>query len=351
MPRVEELDVSNPQYGSSPDPRASAPVDVPNSNPYATGQATASGTYEDLPSQPPDVPYGSVEPPPTGDGSGEQSKVDVAKEEAAAVKDTAVDAGKTVAATARDEAANVAAEARYQAKSLLTTASDEIRSQASTQQNRLAEAVHSLAKELGGMASSSPESGPLTDLAHQAARKGGEIAHWLENKEPADVLDEVRAFARRRPVMFLGLCALAGIVAGRLTRSAVAANTDLDSRTDDSQRLTSADDYAARSAGYATPSAGYSTAQTGYGGSAQGAAGDYAAGVPQGGYPTGSEDAGSSTPSGYQPEGEYAAQQGREVESAPTPPTTGAAGGMPASGSGYAEDEGRQRPYEGESSR
>jgi hypothetical protein len=289
----------------------------------------------------------------------------------------------------------VAAEARYRAKSLLATASDEVRSQASTQQSRLAEAVHSLSKELGGMASSSPESGPLTDLAHQASRKGGEIAHWLENREPADVLDEVRAFARRRPVMFLGLCALAGIVAGRLTRGAVAANTGLDSKTDASpRRLSSADSY------YAPPSAGYSTEQTGYAGSAPGAAGDYAAGVPQtgystgmdysgsgqaggyttgvpqsgyptgtdypatsetapggyttgvpqSGYPTGIEDTGSA-PSGYPAEGGYTDQQGGGTESAPNAPTTGAAGGMPSSGSGYAEEEGRRQPYGGESNR
>ena len=57
------------------------------------------------------------------------------------------------------------------------------------------------------MASASEESGPLTDLAHQASQRGGEIAHWLENHEPRDVLREVQSFARRRPVMFLAICA------------------------------------------------------------------------------------------------------------------------------------------------
>ena len=170
--------------------------------------------------------------------------------------------------------------------------------------------------------------------------------------------------------MFLGLCALAGIVAGRLTRGAVAANTSLDSKTDGSpRRLSSADSY------YATPSAGYSTEQAGYAGSAPAAAGDYAAGVPQTGYSTGTDYPGSgqaaggyttgvpqsgyptsteaagSAPSGYPAEGGYADQQGRGIESAPNAPTTGAAGGMPSSGSGYAEEEGRQQPYGGESNR
>ena len=43
------------------------------------------------------------------------------------------------------------------------------------------------------------------------------------------MLDEVRRYARRRPVMFLALCGLAGVVAGRITRGAVAANTSVDS--------------------------------------------------------------------------------------------------------------------------
>jgi hypothetical protein len=331
----EELDVSNQPYAPGPDPNAAAPEGVSYTDPYTTGQSTSGGTYQDLPPQPTDVSYGSVGRSTAADGSADQSKVDAAKGEAAAVKDTAVDAGKNVASTARDEAANVAAEARYQAKSLLGTVSDEARSQASTQQSRLAEAVHSLSKELGGMASSSNESGPLTDLAQQASRKGGEIAHWLENREPADVLDEVRAFARRRPVMFLGLCALAGIVAGRLTRGAVAANTSLDSKTDVSpRRLSSADSYDA------TPSAGYSTEQAGYAGSTS-AAGDYAAGVPQTGYPTGTDypGTGDAAPGDYTtgvPQSGY---------------PTGTEGDMPVSGSGYAEEEGRQQPYGGESNR
>ena len=155
-----------------------------------------------------------------------------AVQEGKAVAGTAVDAGKNVAGTAKQEAANVAAEAGQQAKSLLSTATSELRSQAGTQQGRLASTLKSYADELHGLVDGTPQSGgPLTDLAHQAAEKGSEIARWLEDREPADVLEEVRGFARRRPVAFLGLCALAGVLAGRVTRGAVAANTSVDSPT------------------------------------------------------------------------------------------------------------------------
>ena len=155
---------------------------------------------------------------------------ETAKGEAKQVADTAVGSGKQVAQTAKEEAQNVVAETKQQAVSLLDTVRTEVGSQAGTQQNRIAEALHGLAKELGGMASASEESGPLTDLAQQASRKGGEIAHWLQDREPADVLESVRSYGRRRPVTFLALCGLAGIVAGRLTRSTVATRTSLDTK-------------------------------------------------------------------------------------------------------------------------
>ncbi len=170
---------------------------------------------------------------PNNSNGGSPSTTTVAKDQASNVKDTAIDAGKNVAATAKDEVGNVAAETKQQAKSLLSSVTDELQTQASSQQQKIATAVHALSKELGGMASGSAESGPLTDLARQASRKGGEIAHWLENKEPRDVLAEVTAYARRRPVTFLALCGLAGVVAGRVTRGAVAASTSLDSTDSD----------------------------------------------------------------------------------------------------------------------
>jgi len=123
---------------------------------------------------------------------------------------------------AKEQVVKVASEAGSQLKDLLSEGLSEVRSQAGSQQKRLATGLHSLASELGGMASKSEQSGPLTDLAHQASRKGGEVAHWLENAEPSELLDQIKSFARRLPVVFLAASALAGVLAGRLTRGAVA---------------------------------------------------------------------------------------------------------------------------------
>lgn len=243
--------MSNPTYSSDPaDPRE-VPAYPAQGGPESLGY-TETPAYTDTPaySEPPVAdPYATAQPTGGGNpymqsapvygttldqpatGSSDQSTKDVARDEAAAVKDTAVDAGKEVAATAKDEAANVASEAKYQAKSLLSTATSEIQSQASTQQGRLASTLRGYADELQGLARGEgpAQPGVITDLVQQAANKGSEVAEWLENREPGDVLEELRRFARRRPVMFLALCGLAGVVAGRITRGAVAANTSVDS--------------------------------------------------------------------------------------------------------------------------
>lgn len=169
------------------------------------------------------------------DASTVKVKTSTAKVEAQRVADTAASAGGDVAETAKEQATQLAAETKEQAASLLDTVRTEVSDQAGTQQQRVADALHDLSKELGAMASNSPEPGWVTDLVHEASRRGGEISHWLSDREPADVLEGVRSYARRRPVTFLALCGLAGVLAGRLTRSAVATRTSLDSPDRDSQ--------------------------------------------------------------------------------------------------------------------
>ena len=68
--------------------------------------------------------------------------------------------------------------------------------------------------------------GVATDLARQAADRAGQAASWLQDREPEDLLEDVRAFARRRPGAFLGIALAAGVVAGRLTRGIKAAGDD-----------------------------------------------------------------------------------------------------------------------------
>jgi gas vesicle protein len=171
----------------------------------------------------------------------------VAKEQAGAVKDTALEQGQHVAEVAKEQVTQVAAEASTHVKDLLSEGLTEVRSQASSQQKRLATGIHSLADELGTMASKSDKSGPLTDYAKDLSRRGGEAAHWLENAEPSEVLDSLRSFARRRPAVFLGAAALAGVIAGRVTRGAVA------NKKDEAQPAALESSYTPAATDYATP--------------------------------------------------------------------------------------------------
>lgn len=193
------------------------------STPLATGTEAVPPTG----GTPPVVGYST--PPAagtTGSDSG-TSTTDVAKDQAAQVGQGAVQAGQHVAGVAKEQAATVGAEAGRQAKDLLSQAHSEISQQASTQQQRLAQSIRSLGEELHKMTQPGEQaSGPAADLARQGAQRTREFASWLEQREPGEVLEEVKSFARRRPGAFLLLAAGAGLLAGRMTRGLQAASSD-----------------------------------------------------------------------------------------------------------------------------
>jgi hypothetical protein len=154
---------------------------------------------------------------------------DVARDEAAEVGRTTAQAGRHVAETARDQAGQVAGEAKRQARDLIGEARGQVTEQARNGQNKAAEGLRALAEELRQMADRSDQSGPASDLARQAADKAADFAEWLNRREPGDLIEEVRGFARRRPGVFLLGAAFAGVLAGRLTRGVVDANRQDDS--------------------------------------------------------------------------------------------------------------------------
>jgi hypothetical protein len=141
-----------------------------------------------------------------------------ARDEAAAVGQSASEAGSRVTQTAADQAREVVSETARQARDLAGEAGGQVRDQASAQQQKAASQLRSVADELHEMAAKGGQSGMATEVAHQAAERLHGAASWLEQREPADVLQAVRDFARRRPGMFLAGALAAGLAAGRLTR-------------------------------------------------------------------------------------------------------------------------------------
>ena len=263
--------MSNPTYGSGDytDPQSGyAASSTGASDPYATTDPYATNVpYEPTDPNAPTVggyattgTYGTESyTSDTGIGGDSPSTKDVAKDEAGTVKDTAVDAGKQVAGTAKAEAANVAAEAKQQAKGLVGAATSQLKDQASAQQGKLATSLRGFTDQLQGVTQGQGlEAGPLNDLVQQAASRANQFVSRLENSEPADLLDDVRRFARRRPAVFLALCGLAGVVAGRITRGAVAANTSVDSPSPArSLGDTASPSYSTTDVDYAAPTSTY----------------------------------------------------------------------------------------------
>lgn len=140
------------------------------------------------------------------------------KDEAERVGSTAAESGRHVAGVATEEAAHVADEARHQLRDLTDQARQGLVDQAHQQKDRTANNLRGLSDEFRTMAESSDQSGTGAQLINEAARRTGDAAQWLEHREPGDLIDEVKSFARQRPGAFLLLAAGAGVLAGRLTR-------------------------------------------------------------------------------------------------------------------------------------
>ena len=156
----------------------------------------------------------------------EQTSGTSARERAAEVKDTSVAAGQHVAGVTKEELHKVASESRRQAKDLYRQTQSELADQAAAQQKRVASGLRTLGDEFGSMAESSENQGVASDLAHQAATRVSGVADWLDQRDPGGLLDEVKGFARRRPGTFIAIAAVAGVLAGRLTRSVIAENKE-----------------------------------------------------------------------------------------------------------------------------
>jgi hypothetical protein len=192
-----------------------APFPPPGTTPGSTGPMTGATTTSTTTT--------------TGTMTADQpSTTEIAKDEAKNVGQTAAEAGSQVASTAADQAKQVAQETQRQARDLLDQGRAQLKDQTISQQQKAAQGLSSLATELRGLADGTSQGapGPARDMLHQASGMVEQLADKLQSREPGELLDEVRMFARRRPGMFLLGAAAAGVVLGRLTSGMKAAHSD-----------------------------------------------------------------------------------------------------------------------------
>jgi uncharacterized protein YjbJ (UPF0337 family) len=156
-------------------------------------------------------------------GDSSSGAKDQAKDQAKQAAGSAAEQSKHVAGVAQEEAARVASEASTQLRGLLEQATSQVEEQSSEQKTRLAETVRSFADDLQSMQSGEQTSGLASQVVSEVAEQTRTLASRLESREPRELLDDVRRFARRRPGSFVLGALAAGVVAGRLTRAGKAA--------------------------------------------------------------------------------------------------------------------------------
>jgi hypothetical protein len=133
---------------------------------------------------------------------------------------SAADESRHVAGVAAGEAKGVASEAVQQARSVVGDAMGEVRGQLDDQgrqqKDRLAGTLSTFSDDLGRMAEGG--SGLAADVAHEVADRVRSVSQHLGQRDPGELLDDVRRFARQRPGTFLLGALAAGVVVGRLVR-------------------------------------------------------------------------------------------------------------------------------------
>ena len=147
-----------------------------------------------------------------------------AKDKAKEAASTAADQGKQVAGTAKEEAANVAGTAKEQARNVVGDTVSQVRNQvggqATTGRDKAATTLRTLGDDLEKMVQGEGSGeGMAADIAREVSTRVKSFSNQLESKEPTELLEDVRRFARRKPGMFLLGALAAGVAVGRAFRA------------------------------------------------------------------------------------------------------------------------------------
>ena len=147
-------------------------------------------------------------------------------EQAKDIAKTAADRAGDVAGDVTEQAKVVARDAKDHARQLLDQGRQHLDDEARNRSRQAAGGLRTLADQLGALTSGNAEqAGALGDYAQKGRQQLSRLADRLDDG-PAAVLDDVRRFARRQPVVFLAAAGALGFVAGRLVRGARDAQQD-----------------------------------------------------------------------------------------------------------------------------
>lgn len=143
------------------------------------------------------------------------------KDQAKQAVATAQADGKHLAEEARGEAKSVASDAQAQARDLLDQARSELEGQSRSQLETLVSTLQGFADDLERMArGEGAASGIAQDVVREVSDKATALSSQLRGREPGELLDQARGYARQKPGTFLLGALVAGVVAGRVVRGA-----------------------------------------------------------------------------------------------------------------------------------
>jgi len=142
-----------------------------------------------------------------------------AGERAQDARDAAAHQGEQLKQVAAEETKNVTSEVAEQARDVVDEAKSQLQEQSRTQHDQLVSRLRGFAEDLDKMSSQAPR-GLATDVTRQVARKARDLSGRLSGREPGELLEDLRSYARRNPGKFLLGALAAGLVSGRLARGA-----------------------------------------------------------------------------------------------------------------------------------
>jgi hypothetical protein len=146
---------------------------------------------------------------------------DAAADAAGDVATSAKDRAASVASTSTEEAKHVAQDAMSHARDVMGQSRDELRRHADEQARALGGTLTQMGDQLRAMGQGqAPPPGPLADVTSQLASAASRYGDRLSNGGFDQTIDDVKRFARRRPMVFLAAAVGAGMVVGRMLRSA-----------------------------------------------------------------------------------------------------------------------------------
>lgn len=157
-----------------------------------------------------------------------QEVASTAQEKGQQVATAATEEARQVGATVKNQAARVKGEVVEQGRTLAEEARSQLESQAQAQSRHLADVLSRLGDEIWALAEGRPEDAdtfvPYVSRAADAVYEGADrlyiLAEDIDEGGLPGVLDDVQAFARRRPGAFLLGAAVAGLAVGRAARAA-----------------------------------------------------------------------------------------------------------------------------------